>query len=49
MTEAPKRDATAALIRHHQFSNVAKAGPEWVNEALETITRYEAELALARK
>lgn len=46
--ETPKRDATASLIRHPQFRAVALAGPEWVNEALETITRYEAELAVRK-
>lgn len=41
----PRRDATEALIRHPQFTDAAKAAPQFVTEALQVITRYEAELA----
>lgn len=40
-----RRDATEALIRHPQFIDAAKAAPQFVNEALQVVTRYEAELA----
>jgi hypothetical protein len=43
-TEAPKRDATASLIRHPQFNQAAKAAPQFVSEALNMITSLEAEL-----
>lgn len=39
------RDATEALIRHPQFPDAAKAAPQFVTEALQVVTRYEAELA----
>ena len=42
---APHRDASLALIEHHQFKAAAKAAPEWVEQALTTITAYEADLA----
>lgn len=40
-----RRDATEALIRHPQFTDAAKAAPQFVTEALQVVTRYEAELA----
>jgi hypothetical protein len=39
------RDATEALIRHPQFHDAARSAPQFVTEALQVITRYEAELA----
>jgi tryptophan-rich sensory protein len=42
---APRRDATAALIARPDFRTAATAAPEWVREALRTITSYESELA----
>ena len=41
----PRRDATAALINHPDFSKAATAAPVWVRQALQTITSYESELA----
>ena len=49
VTNSPKRDATAALIRHPQFVDAAKAGPQFVSEALNTITSLEAELEKVTK
>lgn len=43
-----RRDATAALIRHPQFNAAANAAPQFVNEVLQVVTRYEAELALRK-
>lgn len=39
------RDATSELIHHPEFKAAAQAAPNWVGQALQTITRYEAELA----
>lgn len=39
------RDATNGLIERSDFRAAAQAAPQWVSEALLTITRYEAELA----
>jgi hypothetical protein len=41
---APTRDATAALIAHREFEAAARAAPQWVSDAMSTITRLEAEL-----
>ena len=41
---SPKRDATAALIRHPEFQAAARVAPRFVGEALSTITSLEAEL-----
>jgi starvation-inducible outer membrane lipoprotein len=47
-TEGLKRDATASLIRHPQFNQAAKVAPQFVSEALNTITALEAELELKK-
>lgn len=39
------RDATKGLIERPDFRAAAQAAPQWVSDALLTITRYEAELA----
>ena len=41
----PYRDASLTLIEHAQFKAAAQAAPEWVQQALTTITAYEADLA----
>ena len=48
-TNSLKRDATEALIRHPQFGDAARAGPQFVSEALNTITSLEAELEKVSK
>jgi hypothetical protein len=42
---APARDATASLLRHPEFGAAARAAPKFTAEALDTITRYEREIA----
>lgn len=44
-----RQDATLSLIRHPQFLAAAQAAPAWVEEALTTITAYEAILARPAK
>lgn len=41
----PKQDSTLSLIYHPQFQAAAKAAPQWVSDAMSTITRLEKELA----
>ena len=41
-------DNTARLLTHPQFGRAAAAAPDFVNAALQTVTRLETELANKR-
>ncbi len=41
-------DNTAKLLEHPQFGRAAAAAPDFVNAALQTVTRLETELANKR-
>jgi uncharacterized lipoprotein YajG len=41
-------DRTAPLLQHPQFGRAAAVAPDFVNAALQTVTRLETELANKR-
>ena len=45
----PHRDETASLLKHPEFYAAAKAAPNFVKDALRTVTQLEYELEQASK